>query len=696
MIRTWMIFSLFMLSFLSGYSQMLQVDQEMADQGLDIKTQKVDGAVLLKIMFHQTDAFLHFKQNGWNIERADISNGDTSAFNRLNESPIKPASRERWEALKTQSDMVGPIMKVLYPEPAEEAPQSFFGQVSSYQTLNNRLYFYLFLSADNRAVSKASGLEYMDGSAEMDKEYLYRATIQGYEDSLGHSGEEVVNTQDLADSYQAPELQAGNKDSAALLSWNHRGYKNLFLSYDVERAAGQKPFRKINDAPLAYNKERRRDTTEGVMYFLDSLKQVGTTYRYRVVAHDYFGLESEPSNVVPVKFRDLHAPPAPQGLKVQPTTRGLEVVWDYPHSPGDLAGFYTVRSAHSPSGPFNRLHEKLLPTGQKHYVDPNAGAEDDYYYAVAAFDTAGNFNVSNGASPSVPDTIAPEPPKGLEARVDSSGLVALRWQMGEANDLSGFRVFRSLSRDYEFVQVTDTPTVYNAYVDTLNLNSLNSKVYYKVVAVDDRWNHSRFSDILEVTRPDTIAPTKALLTEANYDKGMVRLEWEPSSSQDVEKQYVMYRGEGQRQWQVLDSLKGNEKDSYSSSLTDTTRAWQLAIQTVDDNGLHSGLSNIRKVVVESYNPVPPVDDFQAENGGGGQVQLSWETPPKAQNYRLMLYRAQGEGQPLLYETLDGGRAEFTDSNLQADTTYRYQVALKRKSDGVVSESSETKEVVITP
>jgi hypothetical protein len=60
----------------------------------------------------------------------------------------------------------------------------------------------------------------------------------------------------------------------------------------------------------------------------------------------------------------------------------------------------------------------------------------------------------------------------------------------------------------------------------------------------------------------------------------------------------------------------------------------------------------------------------------------------------MLYRAQGEGQPLLYETLEGDRAAYTDSGLQADTTYRYRVALKRKSDGVVSESSELRVVEV--
>jgi fibronectin type 3 domain-containing protein len=688
MIRTRIPFIVFMFLLSTVYGQEIHVDKSNPAHNLGIKARKVDGDVLLKIVPRQKEAFLNFKQNGWHIERARIMEGDTTAFSRLNQDPIQPASRQRWQEMRDQNDMVGPILQVLYPEQPEEAPQSFVEQMNSDQQLNNRLYFYLFLSADNRAVSRLSGLEFRDENARMDRDYLYRVTIQGYEDLKSHTGERVVETQDLPSSYRAPELRAGNRDSAAMLLWNHEAYKNFFLSYDVERAPVGESFRVITDSPLAYNEEMRRDTTQGAMHYIDSLRQMGTTYQYRLIAHDYFGMDSEPSNVVKVRAMDLDAPPAPEGLKARPTRQGVEVVWDYPHQTADLAGFYVVRSRHSASGPFNQLHEELIATGQKNYVDRSAETGDDYYYAVAAFDTAGNYNMSKGVSPAIADTVPPKPPRGLEARVDSGGLVALRWQMGEADDITGFRVYRSISRDYEFVQATDTPTVYNAYVDTLNLNSLNSKVYYKVVAVDDNWNHSRFSDVLEVTRPDTIAPTKALLTKAAYEKGMVQLEWEPSSSQDVEKQYVMFRGEGQNQWQVRDSLRGNEKDSYSAPLPDTTRSWQVAIQTVDDNGLHSGLSNIRKVVVDSYNPVPPVEDFHAENGGGDQVQLSWETPSKAEKYRLMLYRAQGESQPLLYETLEGDRAGYTDSGLQVDTSYRYQVALKRKSDGVVSQRSE--------
>jgi len=692
MIRTWIPFIVFMFLFAAAYGQEIHVDKSTPAQNLGIKARKVEGDVLLKIVPRQKEVFLNFKQNGWHIKRARITEGDTTAFSRLNQDPIQPASRQRWQEMRDQSGMVGPILQVLYPEQPEEAPQSFVEQMNSDQQLNNRLYFYLFLSADNRAVSRLSGLEYRDENARMGQDYLYRATIQGYEDEKSHTGERVVETQDLPSSYRAPELRAGNRDSAAMLLWNHEAYKNFFLSYDVERAPVGESFRVITDSPLAYNEERRRDTTQGAMHYIDSLRQMGTTYRYRLIAHDYFGMDSEPSNVVKVRAMDLNAPPAPKSLKARPTRQGVEVVWDYPHQTTDLAGFYVVRSRHSNSGPFNQLHEELIDTGQKNYVDRSAETGDDYYYAVAAFDTAGNYNMSKGVSPAIADTVPPKSPRGLEARVDSSGLVALRWQMGEAEDITGFRVYRSVSRDYEFVQVTDTPTVYNAYVDTLNLSSLNSEVYYKVVAVDDNWNHSRFSDVLEVTRPDTIAPTKALLTEATYEKGMVRLEWEPSSSSDVAKQYVMVRGEDQQKWQKLDSLAGSEQAQYSTSLPDTARAWQLAIQTVDDNGLRSGLSNIRKIIVEDYSSFPSIAPVDADQSTEGTVKLSWRQPDQEDGYRVMIYRATGEDAPLLYETLDAVKPEFTDNDIQSGTTYRYQVALKRKSDGVVSQRSEPIEI----
>ena len=659
------------------------------ENSLGLKMRKHQGDVLIKIVPRHTDAFMHFKENGWFLERATIREGDTSDFEQLNDEPIQPASKERWQQMAQSNQAAGAIREVLYQDVPDEQPQTFMGQLESHTELNNRHFFYLFLSADSRSVSKASGLEFRDESAERGAECVYRAFIDGFEDSTGHSGTKIAALSFIPEQYRAPELEGGSLDSAALLTWNHTNYDQVFVSYDLERSQDGESYRQITDVPLVYNQQTRpSDTAEGDMYHVDSLDQNGVSHQYRLIAHDYFGLSSEPSNEVEVEGRDQTPPPAPVRLRAQPTSQGIEVVWKYPGTPEDLAGFYVVRSGRSLSGPFNRVHNELLSPDRMHYVDESASTGNDRYYAVAAFDEAGNYRMSRGVSAAVRDTVPPEAPEGLEARLDSSrGLVALRWDLGDADDINGYRVFRSVNQDYEFIQVTDTPTVYNGFVDTLNLASLDSKVYYKVVAVDDQYNHSGFSDVLEVNRPDTIAPTKALLTRADYSQGRVHLQWEPSSSRDVEKQYLMVRSQGQQPWRVLDSLQGSENE-YSTPWPDTTRSWQLAIQTADDNGLRSGLSNIQKVVVESYSSFPSMAPLEANESGEEGVKLSWDQPDRQTEYRVLIYRAQGEATPLLHESIDAGKSRFIDAEISRDTTYRYQVALKRKSDGVVSQRSE--------
>ena len=670
-----------------------QLQQNQADTAfnrLGIKIRKYQGNVLIKIVPRQTDAFMHFKKNGWVLERARISDGDTSDFQRLNSEPLRPAERDTWQQLAQDNPAADAILEVLYPDRPDRQPQTFMGQLESHDELNNRHFFYLFLSTDSRAVSRASGLEFRDESTEREDQYIYKAYIDRFEDSVGHRRARVVEMQYLPEQYRAPELIGGSLDSAALLSWNHTDYEEVFVSYDIERSDAGENFTQITDVPLVYNQQTRpSDTVKGSMYHVDSLEQNGVSQQYRLIAYDYFGISSEPSHAIEVEGQDRTAPPAPTRLRAQPTSQGVEVVWKYPHSPEDLAGFYVLRSGRSLRGPFNRVHKELLSPDRMHYVDESASTGNDRYYAIAAFDEAGNYRMSRGASAAVSDTIPPEAPEGLEARLDSSrGLVALRWDLGEADDITGYRVFRSVNRDYEFIQVTDTPTVYTGFVDTLNLSSLDSKVYYKVVAVDDQYNHSGFSDVLEVTRPDTIAPTKALLTKANYNQGRVQLRWEPSSSNDVAKQYLMVRSHDQQKWRTLDSLNDRETDHYANRLPDTTRAWQFAIQTVDDIGVRSGLSNIQKVVVESYSSFPSLAPVRVDESGEDEVKISWDSPDQQNDYRVMIYRAQGDEVPLLYESIDTGEPRFTDNQVSSDTTYRYQVALKRKSDGVVSQRSE--------
>ena len=66
-------------------------------------------------------------------------------------------------------------------------------------------------------------------------------------------------------------------------------------------------------------------------------------------------------------------------------------------------------------------------------------------------------------------------------------------------DLYGYRVFRANSKHEEFSQITVESVFYSHYTDTISLQTLTKKVYYKILAVDQRQNWSEFSSILKWT-----------------------------------------------------------------------------------------------------------------------------------------------------------------------------------------------------
>jgi hypothetical protein len=670
-------------------AQNSEAENDSEEKHIQIKAKKYKGDLLLKIVPRQIDAFMHFKDNGWNIKRARVENGDTSRFRKLNDEPVKPVSREEWEFMAQNNETAEAIIDVLFPDQPEEEPQTFMAKVEDHNRLNNQQFVFLFLSSESRKISKASGLEFRDDDLEAENRYIYRVHIKGYEDSTGHYGKRAISPQQIPETFRSPELEGGSLDSAALLVWNHTDFKNRFVSYDIERSLEKENFSRITDVPLVYNsKTRKSDTTAGKMYHVDSLTGNGKKYYYRLIANDYFGMSSDPSNVLAIKGKDYTPPHAPVDVRAQPTSNDVRVVWEYNRQPGDLAGFYVVRSSVSSTGPFNRLHKSLLPASQKRYVDQSAGPSNENFYAVAAFDTAGNYSISDGVSASIRDTVPPKPPQGLEANVDSNGVVELTWELGEAEDIAGYRVYRSVSQDYQFMQVTDTLVAYTGIRDTLNLASLNNEVFYKLVAVDNRYNHSGYSDVLTVNKPDTIAPTKALLTDASYNKGRVKLKWENSTSEDAENQVILQRSRGQSEWNAIDTIEDIGVQEYQVRPGKDAPAYSYAIQTIDENGLKSGLSNIMQVVNENYQEIQPVKQAKASLTNQNNVRLQWNFPGNLEAYRIMIYRSKNNTMPLLYETVDKPVQAFTDTDVTGGNSYQYKIALKRKKDGVVSEKTE--------
>ena len=125
---------------------------------------------------------------------------------------------------------------------------------------------------------------------------------------------------------------------------------------------------------------------------------------------------------------------------------------------------------------------------------------------MQAFNSDGDGPLGTPRMVQMVDSIPPAPPVGLSAKADTSGMVLLTWLPNDELDLFGYRVFRANSLHEEFSQITAESVYANCFTDTISLKTLTKKVYYKILAVDQRQNWSAFSEVLEVGRPDVVPP----------------------------------------------------------------------------------------------------------------------------------------------------------------------------------------------
>jgi len=120
-------------------------------------------------------------------------------------------------------------------------------------------------------------------------------------------------------------------------------------------------------------------------------------FRYRVTAVASPGpprIESEPSAVVSVTFKDLLPPPAPATLTALVETKGVRLLWD-PVDVPDLNGYFVYRY----QGKARILFQTVDPIPSTHFEDVSTDPGIEYVYAVTAVDKNGNESPERKSEP---------------------------------------------------------------------------------------------------------------------------------------------------------------------------------------------------------------------------------------------------------------------------------------------------------
>lgn len=620
---------------------------------------------------------------GYCIQRIQITSGGKpikqgQAKSGILICPLKPWELSRWESLAKSNTNAAIAAQAIYgasfQPKTSNAIETIYNQS---EELTQRYSFALFAADQSLKVAEASGLLYTDKALIKGEQYVYKIYMPGTSSTLKvDTAYVLVNTTAAVPALPViKDLKAEFADRTVMLSWSKEYMERFYTSYSIERSEDNgKTFSKANKLPIV--NLNPSDTKEiSRMYWVDSLPANGIVYTYRVKGVTAFERQSNASDTVSGKGVSLALLLIPTISKVTVEKNGnLSFSWTFDVPVGQKLLKYQIERSNTANGAYTILNS--VSAAQKTYSDSKP--EKSNYYVVRAILENGQSVSSFPTLGQAKDETPPLPPEWIGATADTMGKVLLIWKRGVDTDIQAYKIYRGNSLEEEFALVTNNPVHDTMYVDSIQLHTLTKKVYYKISAFDMNFNHSKYSTILEVKRPDIVAPVPPVITAYKADDKSFSITWIPSTSEDVVGQRIYRKDVVTSTW-----IKQAELQNDIRTYTDTTLKKKIQYEYVlvayDDSENESAKGNPLMARLTDYGFRPAIENITAKaDRAEHYIKLSW-TYVGSPEY-IQIYRSVKGGQMQLYTTIQGNFKEYKDETVKMNTEYIYQLKV-RFSDG---------------
>ncbi len=593
-------------------------------------------------------------RDGFIIER---STGDTGTFEEI--ARLRPYSEAEWDAAMEVAEEESLDMLDLaraFLDMAMTPRGGTFGFDEGISDMRRQRAdeefehaVFVLTAARDAGVAEALAMSYTDSEVEAGQTYIYRVrTVTDppiYNLVPAPTSIRAVFDEQAYDN----EVYFYEGDTWINFVWEEDG--NLSLYEIKRRDAGSEEFVLINDAPRlnlrgsnfdAFKRGSFRD--EGLINY--------QPYTYRFYGYNMFG-ERILFAEVEAMPRDRTPPEQPRILNVEhhkPREVLLEWEMNTPPAP-DLMGFVIGRAPSLEDG-FQIIHPELIPGNTRSFIDTSFVEGQLNYYVVQAVDTAFNVSSSLPVAVTLIDTIPPEKPVWVSGTVDSLGVVTLEVQKNPEADLMGYRLFKGNDPAHEFSVIHEGFVVNDSlrheipvvFTDTITLNSLTPRVYYKVKALDFNFNQSEDSELMVIERPDTIPPTTPVFKRVISSRDKIALHFALSESHDVVS-HTLYRNTGlDLPWEAYAPLD-NSQLNFTDDKVEQGITYYYSIRALDNSGLYSDFA--RPVFGKAYDDGtrPPVENLslaiEEERG-----TLSWSYPLAGDHVFFVVYKEDERGRLL--------------------------------------------------
>lgn len=640
--------------------------------------------ILLKWAVDDAYAWSKANKYGFWLERKTITrNGDivNEEFNKLHQIPIVPEALAGWEVLAKKDRNAAVIAQALFGKTfnvTNNANNSMMGRVMAVnQEIEQRFTFALLAAEQSFDATLLAGWGYIDTNVKPNERYLYKVSVAiPQEEALVIADNTVFVGVDMYKKLPEPiGLVISFDENIANITWDFGLLQSLYTSYDVERSKDGNSYTKLNNQPI-FNAQKNKNGTSAILFYSDSIPN-NTKFYYRVKGRTSFNEIGPASKAVFGKAQKSVKGVPHITLKeiIDPNTVSLQ--WKFPKESNSLITSFELRRSNKNRGVYKTVKTGIPATARKVMYK---GLKRINYFTIVAKGKNGAESASFPTIVQPVDSIPPKPPVGMEGKVDTTGVVTLKWLPNTEEDLLGYRVYSSHNPKAEFTQITKRVLKQTSFTDTIKAKNLNKKVYYKFVAEDQRHNISKFSKMLTLDKPDRIPPSPPVIKSYKVQDDSVFLEWIPSSSKDV-MGHIIYRKNTEntgQDWQNIAEIIEVNKTSFTDTNIAQGTSYKYTLIAKDSVGNES-------------KPVPPIivttntrgikdkdiKFFAQVNRETQQIDLSWRVK-KSNKSRIVscrLYRGD-ETTPLqLYKTLNNTITSYTDESIEIGSNYTYGIQL---------------------
>ncbi len=659
--------------FISAFSLFSQTEKA----AVKVLSRHQGNQILLRWATTTPSAWLKSIKYGYSLERYTISrNGvrlTTTEKISLGKNLILPDPLSNWESLATANDYAAILAQAMYGESftveGVNNQDGLMQIINKAREVEQRFAFGLFAADMNFEAAVKAGLGFVDSNVKANEDYFYKVIPNTPKEILEiESGGVFVKGVSKKEVLPKPiDLYSVGQDKSILLSWEYELFKNLYVAYFVERSEDGSNFQRLNKEPLV-NMNDRPDSKVKKMIYIDSIAQNNKKYQYRVIGVSSFGEESAPSETTAASgFKKLEAVPHIKTHKLT-ADGGAEIVWEFKKEAENEITSFELNSGPTIKGPFKIL-QKGIPVNKRN-VNVKKLAPSNYF-SISAIGKNNQKTTSLTAFVQTIDSIPPIPPVGLQASIDTTGVVNIAWAKNLENDLLGYRVFRANIEKEEYSQLTISPISIENFTDHVQLKSLNAKVFYKLVAVDKRYNMSDFSEVLVVKKPDIVPPASPVFSKYFIEDGKVTLNWIPSNSEDVatHKLFRKSLNDNESDWELI--FNAISEETYTDTSLKSNQRYRYAIFAEDESGLLSEPATPITLTAKGSKEIPKLIKRAAgiADRVNNKIDLSWALADQVAE--LSIYKAKNEEKPVLLRQYSAKIQVFEDNKVNPGNVYTY-------------------------